>query len=133
MPYIGGDVDDASVAGGDHRFLRGGARDAEDAVQVDVDLGVELLVGQILSGAEASRSGVVDDDVEAAEGLQSGVDDAVDAGRIAHIAVQDKGLDPELLGDLLGHGLDALDATRHGDDVSSGTGQRLGHLDTDAR
>jgi hypothetical protein len=62
-PGDGRDVDDDAAAPLAHRRQRR-PHDAHDAEHVRVELGVQLLVGQLLDGSPQLDAGVVDDDVE---------------------------------------------------------------------
>ncbi len=68
----GADVDDAAALA---EVLDGGLRGEQAAEHVDVEDPVEVLLGDRLERREGVDAGVVDQDVEAAIGLDRGVDD----------------------------------------------------------
>ena len=91
----------------------GGAGDPERRLEMDVEDVVPLLVGHVLDGAVPGEAGVVDDDVEAAEGLDRGADEAVAEIRRGHVAGADRGRAAEVSdggGGLLGgSGVEVVD------------------------
>ena len=46
-----------------------GSRHAQRAEEIDIELPMQFLVGDLLDGPDMSVTGIVDDDVQAAEGL----------------------------------------------------------------
>ena len=66
----------------------------QQAEHVDVELLVEVLVGDGLDGGELVDAGVVDQDVEAAIVLDGGVDDALRVGGLGDVAPTATALPP---------------------------------------
>jgi hypothetical protein len=84
VPAIGdahdrGQADDRSLLAGAHAG-QGGADDAKDALQVDVEGLVPFVVGQ-LRAAPLGDAGIGDDDVDARRGLFDGGDQRIRPGR----------------------------------------------------
>ena len=67
-------IDDASAFAD---MLDGGLRGQQQAEDVDVELPVEMVFGDGFDGAEFIDAGVVDQDIESAEVLDGGGDDAL--------------------------------------------------------
>lgn len=81
--------------------------DSEGGEVVDVEHHLELLVGGLVEHTVKGVSGVVDNDVDLAKGLDSLVDEAIGEGEIRHVSRDSNGLSA-LLDDLLSNSL-ALD------------------------
>jgi hypothetical protein len=62
----------------------GGAQDPEGRHQVDVEHGLELLVGHLLDDVVPGVSGVVDNDVDPAECGERGIDELLRKFRMRH-------------------------------------------------
>jgi hypothetical protein len=124
------DVDDAAAVGAEAlgRFL-GGQQQAQD---VDVELAVEVLLGDVFQRRELVDAGVVDQDVHAAERLLGLVEQTGDVGALGHVALDGDGLAAGG-GDLGHHLVGALAAggvvDRHGRALG---GQGLGDGGPDA-
>ncbi len=81
----GGDVDDAAEVAAVH-LREDGVGDAEHCVEIDVHgamPGGDLLIGEVSGGHEA---GVVDEDVDAAEGFLGGTGAGADFFGLAYVA-----------------------------------------------
>ena len=85
----GADVDDAGAFA---EVLDRGLRGEQEAEDVDVEHLVEVFFGDGLDGRELVDAGVVDEDVEAAEVLDGGVDDALGLGGLGDVAADGDGL-----------------------------------------
>ena len=103
---FGGRVDDAAVV----RRLEvgpGGLAHVDGAQVVEVDHAAELLVGHTLEPVAVPDAGVVDDDVNAAEGIERGLHDGRGAGLVGDVGEAGHSL-PAGSRDLLGHLLGRL-------------------------
>ena len=90
----GGDVDDRAFAGGAH-VRRGGAAAVEDAAQVGAEDVVPDFVGdgiEVVVGDEVGHGAVVDEDLEGAELVDGGLDEALAVGVVAEIGPDGDGL-----------------------------------------
>ena len=128
----GGDVDDPAIAGGDHGLVRHGTGHLEGAEQVDVQLILELGVGDLLRGGHSAGTGVVDENVDAAHFLHHLIDGRLHAVSIGDITDNANGLDAILL---LQHGgvlLHLFLPAGKADNVGALAGKCLGHLNTQA-
>ena len=101
----GGDVDDATIALGDH-----GGRDrlAADEGSVEIDaqhLAPFLEVGFPHRLVDAGDPGIVDEDVDLAERFQRGVPGLFDCGQIRHVDLDCDDAGADFLGRLLCEGL----------------------------
>src|SRR6185369_9548888 len=74
--------------------------DREGALEVGVDDRVPLLLGHVEDHAVSEDAGVVDDDVDPAEGVHRGLDDRLPTGHAGHRVVVGHGIAARL-GDLL--------------------------------
>src|SRR5471030_3139948 len=77
--------------------IRSGAQDAEGRGGVHVEHGVPLLVGHFLDDSVPGVAGIVDDDVDAAELVQCGLDDTRAEIRRRHVAEATDGVAAECL------------------------------------
>src|SRR5690606_29972380 len=92
----------------------------EGALEVDLDDEVPLLLGHVGEHAVAEDAGVVDEDVETAEGLDRLVDHALGGFPVADVGAVDDGLAPhapDLLDDLTGGAGAATGAVHLGTEV----------------
>ena len=78
------------------------AHAAEVALQVDADHGVEVFLGHVEDRRVAQEAGVVDEDVEIAQGVERGLDHRLRVVPIGDVAEVRHGL-AALLADLLHH------------------------------
>src|SRR2546421_3076150 len=82
----GGDVDDPPPAAFTRtRALQPAAGHPEHAVEIDVDEPFPRLVRQLVGGSAAPHTGVVDQDVDAAELADGAVEQRVDARLVPHV------------------------------------------------
>src|SRR3712207_3541219 len=80
---------------------RGGADDAERRDQVDVEHPLEPVVAHLVDGRVERVAGVVDDDVDAAPGVDGGLDELVRRALLRQVAAEDGRLALDLAGCLL--------------------------------
>ena len=80
-------VNNFSAALGDHGFADGLGK-KKCAGEVGLDDFVPVLQAHFFDGRAPGGSGIVDEDVDAAEGGEGGVDDGVNVGGIFHVAGQ---------------------------------------------
>jgi hypothetical protein len=62
----------------------GGARGVDDAVKACVHDGLKVFGAHLLEGGKLAVSGVIDEDVEAPEGVEGGLDSGFGRGFVAH-------------------------------------------------
>ena len=109
-----------------------GLRDEQEAEDVDVELLVEVLRRDGFEGRELVDAGVVDQDVELAEGLDGGVDDGLRVGGLGDVSVDGDGLAAGL-GDGVDDGVGAgLAGGVVDDDGGARGGEGLGDGGSDA-
>ena len=143
----GGGVDDARVdraAGLGVRapIGRGVAHGREVPLEMHPDDGVPLLLGQVDQHPVADDAGIVDQHVQAPEGLHGLTDQALGAGPVGDVVAVDHGLSAEfqdLLDDLRGRGIGTAAAVQlrsqvvdHHVGPGLGEGQRVGAADATA-
>ena len=127
----GGDVDDAAVAGAQHR-PQGTARDAEGGGEVGVDDALPGIVAELGREAVVADAGVVHQDQDGAVLLLERGEAGVERLGVADVA-RDEGCGAAAVGDLLGHRLGSVGigavVDGHGPAVLS---QGAGHGGADA-
>ena len=122
------DVDDRPAAAGGHALAHQGAQ-PERALQVDPDDLVEQLLGDRgQARVERGHAGVVDQDVDRAEGVVRGLDQPVQLGPAPDVAGVRERPPPGGLDDLGGQLLAGLDPPAGDHDVGAGRGERADHL-----
>ncbi len=94
-------INDAAVSGFEMRVSSLGGE--EGRAGVGVEHGVPLLDGEALEGGGFVAAGVVDEDVEAGEAGDGGVDGGADLGRIAELRAKGSGLNAQIFD--VGNGL----------------------------
>ncbi len=122
----GADVDDAAVAALDHT-AGDGLGDEEAAAQVGVEDEVPVVPGDVESGLADVAAGIVDEDVNRAEGGFGFFGEALDAGGVADVEFQRDGAAAE--GVDLGFEVGECFAAAAGEDeVGSGAGEGAGEV-----
>ncbi len=69
-------------------FESAARRNAEGCDEVDVEHGLKLLVGGFLDDGVPGVAGVVDDDVNGAEGVEGGVDKCGGSGGVGEVSAE---------------------------------------------
>ncbi len=121
----GGHVDDLAGALPDHHATDG-LRKEKDSGEVRLHHRVPFASGEVYERRADAVAGVVDQEVDATEGVERPGDDAVNVPRVGHVAREGQGATPlraHDIGDRLQRGLAA--AARHH------VGSDLGQLDGD--
>ena len=126
-----GDVDDAAVAGLDH-LLAELAGAVERTEEIDVQLLLELLVGDLLGRSHGARAGVVHQDVHTAEALHRGGHGGLDFFGVGDIAGERQHVHAELVVDGLGVLLQEVHAAGKQHQVGALARESLGHLEAQA-
>lgn len=127
LAAVTGQLHDAAAPGLAH-VRQDGADQLDRAGEVGGDDRVDLGVGVLLGGAEEAVTGVVHQDVDAAEGVGGVLDDLVDAGRVAY--VEDLGAEGVGVGlGEVGHG---FRAPHRADDAFAGGEQLFGEVAAEA-
>ena len=111
---------------------REAAGEADGGHDVQVPVGLPLVVGGVEDGLVRAGAGVVDEDVGAAEGGLRGVDEAGAAVGGRHVAGVADGVDAELLGDRGGGADDAVAVAGGEEDVGALAGEGAGDAEADA-
>ena len=125
------DVDDAAVAGLDHLFAElAGA--VERAEEIDVQLFLELLVGDFLSRGHGTRAGVVHQDVHAAEALHRGGHGGLDVLRVGNITGKREHLNTKFSVDGFRIFLQEVHTAGEQHQVGALAREGLGHLEAQA-
>ena len=101
---------------------QGGLGDVDDAEEVRVDLGAEVLGGDVLDRGEVGVAGVVDDDVEAAERLDRRPHGGLGGGRVGDV----EGHLAEPVAVRVDEVVEQLGVSRGGDERMAGFEDRLG-------
>ena len=109
-------------------MLRHSTRHLERAEQVDLHLVVELLIGDILSGSNSTRSGIVDEDIDASEVLHRLAYHIVAHLSICHIAAYRQHLYAIRFAQFGCHFFQFLHTACNRNDVATLIGQSLRHL-----
>jgi hypothetical protein len=117
-----------AVAPGLAHVRQDGADQLDRAGEVGGDDRVDLGVGVLLGGAEEAVTGVVHQDVDAAEGGGGVLDDVVDTGRVAY--VEDPGSEGVRVG--FGQVGDGFRAPDRADDAFADGEQLLGEVAAEA-
>ena len=127
MAGDGGDVHQAALAGLDHLATKA-LRGDEIAGEVDVEHLLPVAQRQVLHSGEAQDAGGVDEDVDAAEVGDGGVDGGLNLGLVGGVHLVALGVDAKLGSEVGGSGLDLLLVQVEHDDVGAIAGELAADL-----
>ena len=127
MAGNGRDVHQATLASLDH-FATKALRGDEVAGEVDVDDLVPVGERQVFHGCEAQDTSGVDEDVDAAELGDRGVDGGLDLVLVGGVHLVALGVDAKLGGEVGGSGLDLLLVQVEQDDIGAIAGELAADL-----
>ena len=127
MAGDGRDVHQAALAGLDHLATKA-LRGDEVAGEVDVEHLLPVAQRQVLHGGEAQDAGGVDEDVDAAEVGDGGVDSSLNLGLVGGVHLVTLGVDAKLGSEVGGSGLDLLLVQVEHDDVGAIAGELAADL-----
>ena len=127
MTGDGGDVNQAALAGLDHLATKA-LRGDEVAGEVDVDDLVPVGERQVLHGCEAQDAGGVDENVDAAEVGDGGIDGGLNLGLVGGVHLVALGVDAKLGSEVGGSGPDFLLVQVEHDDVGAIAGELAADL-----
>ena len=119
------------MAGLDHLATKA-LRGDEVAGEVDVEDLVPVTQRQVFHGCEAQDAGSVDEDVDAAEVGDGGIDSGLNLGLVGGVHLVALGVDAKLGGEVGGRGLDLLLVQVEQDDVGAVAGELAADLDAHA-
>jgi hypothetical protein len=88
----GGDVEDQAAAALGEKLFRGQLGAEERALQVDVEHPLVLVLGRVEDRGAGLDAGVVDHDVEPAEGVDRGLHQLLQIGRLADVGLHPDGV-----------------------------------------
>ena len=118
MAGDGRDVHQATLAGLDHLATKA-LRGDEVAGEVDVEHLLPVAQRQVLHSGKAQDAGGVDEDVDAAEVGDGGVDSSLNLGLVGGVHLVALGVDAKLGSEVGGSGLDLLLVQVEHDDVGA--------------
>ena len=127
----GRDVHQATLAGLDHLATKA-LRGDEIAGEVDVEDFVPVAQRQVFHGGEAQDAGGVDENVDAAEVGDGGVDGGLNLGLVGGVHLVALGVDAKLGSEVGGSGLDLFLVQIEQDDVGAIAGELAADLDAHA-
>ena len=128
MAGNGRDVHQATLAGLDHLATKA-LRGDEVAGEVNVDDLVPVTQRQVLHSCEAQDAGGVDENVDAAEVGDRGVDGGLNLGLVGGVHLVALGVDTKLGGEVGGCSLDLLLVQVEQDDIGAVAGELAANLD----
>ena len=127
MAGDGRDVHQAALAGLDHLATKA-LRGDEVAGEVDVEHLLPVAQRQVFHGCETQDTGGVDEDVDAAEVGDGGVDGGLNLGLVGGVHLVALGVDAKLGGEVGGCGLDLFLVQIEQDDVGAVAGELAADL-----
>ena len=127
MAGDGGDVHQAALAGLDHLATKA-LRGDEVTGEVDVEHLLPVAQRQVLHSGEAQDAGGVDEDVDAAEVGDGGIDGGLNLGLVGGVHLVALGVDAKLGSKVGGSGLDLLLVQVEHDDVGAIAGELAADL-----
>ena len=118
----------AALAGLDHLATKA-LRGDEVTGEVDVEHLLPVAQRQVFHGGEAQDAGGVDENVDAAEVADRGVDGGLNLGLVGSVHLVALGVDAKLGGEVGGSGLDLFLVQIEQDDVGAVAGELAANLD----
>ena len=82
---VGGDIDDAARYFSLHHAAGGLLGQEDGAFEIDADDGVKEILGKLQEGGKAGDSGIIDQQIDAAEFAEKGLHEGCILGHVRHV------------------------------------------------